>query len=297
MDFRAYNGLRLFAVVARHLSFTAAGSELNLTKGAVSYQIKQLERELGFDLFVRVHNGVALTEKGKRLWQVSQPVFREVEQEIASLQEAEIASLTVGASTYFASRWLAPRLATFTARHPQIRLRLQPVIGSGNLEAEGLDLMVRWGKGEWSDVEIEPLFSCPAIATAGKAIAQQVDGLGLAAILPTLTLLHDREGSDAWRDWHLAAGVSYRPRRYPLVIPDPNVRVEAVVSGQGVALNDALVADELENGRLFQISPVELPEYGYYLAYANGSLNNSALRAFRDWIMVEAAADLAGRRA
>ena len=108
MDFRMYNGLRLFAVVARHLNFTAAGRELNLTKGAVSYQIKQLEQELGFALFVRVHNGVALTEKGKRLWQVSQPAFREVEQEIASLQGAEVTSLTVGASSYFASRWLAP---------------------------------------------------------------------------------------------------------------------------------------------------------------------------------------------
>lgn len=289
MDFRAYNGLRLFAVVARHLSFTAAGSELNLTKGAVSYQIKQLERALGFPLFVRVHNGIALTEKGKRLWQISQSVFREVEREIASLQEADIASITIGASTYFASRWLAPRLATFTTQHPRVRLRLQPVIGWGDLPAERIDLMVRWGKGGWSDVAIEPLFCCPAIATAGSSIAQRVDKLGLTAVLPSLTLLHDREGSEAWRDWHLAAGEPYRPKRYPLVIPDPNVRVAAVVTGQGIALNDALIANELENGRLFQISSVELPEYGYFLAYADGALANPALRAFRDWIRDEAA--------
>ena len=119
--------------------------------------------------------------------------------------------------------------------------------------------------------------------------------VGLEAALPDLPLLHDRDGSDAWRDWHQAAGLPYRPRRDGLVIPDPNVRVQAVIDGQGVALYDRLVADELTAGRLFQISPVELANYGYHLAYPRGALDTPGLRAFRDWILTEAGTPPPGR--
>ena len=103
-----------------------------------------------------------------------------------------------------------------------------------------------------------------------------------------MPLLHDRDGSEAWLDWHEAAGLPYRSTRDDLVIPDPNVRVQAVIDGQGVALNDGLVATEITAGRLFQISTVELSTYGYYLAYPKGALGSPGLKAFRDWIMAEA---------
>ncbi len=112
--------------------------------------------------------------------------------------------------------------------------------------------------------------------------------MGIEDALADLTLLHDREGSEAWHDWHKAAGLAYRPKRDDLVIPDPNVRVQAVIDGQGVALNDALVAAELSSGQLFQVSPVELSNYGYYLCYPKAALSSPALKAFRDWIRAEA---------
>jgi LysR family glycine cleavage system transcriptional activator len=72
------------------------------------------------------------------------------------------------------------------------------------------------------------------------------------------------------------------------------VRVQAVIDDQGVALNDALVAGELSAGRLFQISAVELGDYGYFLAYPRGALGTPGLKAFRDWIMAEANSREAG---
>ena len=47
------NGLRAFEAAARHLSFTNAASELNVTQTAISHQIRRLEEELGISLFVR----------------------------------------------------------------------------------------------------------------------------------------------------------------------------------------------------------------------------------------------------
>lgn len=288
MRFRSFDNLRLFDVVARHMSFTAASAELNLTKGAVSYQIARLEEELGFALFERRNRSILLTEKGKRLWHTSQVAFRDLEREIAELREESPSRITIGLSSYFASRWLSPRLMTFLADHPGIGLRLQPVIDLIDIRSEHIDMAIRWGKGDWTDLEIEPLFRCPAIPVAGSATAERIEAEGIEVTLPALNLLQDREGSEAWRDWHRAAGLSYRSTRDDLVIPDPNVRVQAVIDGQGVALNDSLVASELSSGQLFPISEVALEDYGYWLAYPKGALGVPALRDFRDWILAEA---------
>ncbi|MGH1478447.1 MAG: LysR substrate-binding domain-containing protein [Geminicoccales bacterium] len=288
MRFRSYDSLRLFDVVARHLSFTMAAMELNLTKGAVSYQISQLEQDLGFPVFVRKHRAIQLTEKGKRLWHSSALAFRDLEREIADLREEAPGRITVGMSTYFASRWLSPRLMTFTVRHPKIGLRLQPLVDLTDLRTHGIDMAIRWGKGDWTDMEIERLFDCSAFPTAGPAIAERIAEVGLEATLPDLTLLHDRDDSDAWRDWHQVAGFPYRPTKDSLVLPDPNVRVQAVIDGQGVALCDTLVSREIAEHQLLKISSVELIDYGYYLAFPKGALSTPGLKAFHDWIRAEA---------
>ncbi|MDJ0972800.1 MAG: LysR substrate-binding domain-containing protein [Kiloniellales bacterium] len=288
MRFKSYDSLRLFDVVARRLSFTAAAEELNLTKGAVSYQVNRLERDLGFPVFTRRHRGIALTEKGKRLWHASQVAFRDLDREITGLREEAPGRITIGLSTYFASRWLSPRLMTFMAEHTGIGLRLQPLVDLIDLRTQNIDMAIRWGKGDWRDLEIEPLFPCPAFPSAGAAIATRIAEAGLEAALPGLPLLHDHDDSEAWRDWHTAAGLPYRTTRDDLVIPDPNVRVQAVIDGQGLALNDALIASELDAGQLHRISEVELGDYGYYLAYPRGALETPGLRAFRDWMILEA---------
>ena len=290
MRFRRFDDLRLFDVVARHRSFTAAAGELSLTKGAVSYRIAQLERELGFALFEREHGGIALTAKGAQLWHASQAAFHGLERDIARLREDGRGRITVGMSTYFASRWLLPRLMRFTSAYPRTALRLQPLLDHFALEAQGIDMAIRWGRGEWTDVRVERLLPCPAFATAGRAIVRRLAAVGLEAALAEQTLLHDRDGSEAWREWHAAAGLPYRIGQDALVVPDPNVRVRAVIDGQGVALNDALVAEELASGALVSIADIELGDYGYFLACPDGALGIPALAAFRDWIIAEARA-------
>src|ERR1700680_132415 len=59
------NGLRAFEAAARHLSFTQAASELNVTQTAISHQIKRLEEERGFRLFVRQNRALTLTPEAK----------------------------------------------------------------------------------------------------------------------------------------------------------------------------------------------------------------------------------------
>src|SRR5256885_13229679 len=63
--FPSLNGLRAFEAAARHMSFTAAAAELNVTQTAISHLIRRLEDEIGVRLFVRQNRGLALTPEGR----------------------------------------------------------------------------------------------------------------------------------------------------------------------------------------------------------------------------------------
>ena len=231
MRFRSYDTLRMFMTVADAGGFTAAADRLNLTKGAVSYRIKRLEEELGFPVFDRLHREVALTPKGRELLRITEAAFRDLDRDIAALQEDDSDDITIATSTYFASRWLSPRLMTFMAAHPNIGLHLQPLVNLMDLRNSGADVVIRWGDGRWTDRESELLFPCPSFPTAGGALAERIAKTGLRAVFAEVPLLHDRDDSTAWEDWSRAAGLPYTPKRNPLVIPDPNVRVQAVIDG------------------------------------------------------------------
>lgn len=284
MRFRSFHRVPIFEAIARLGSFSAAADELGLTKGAVSYQIKQLEGELGFAVFQRLARGIQLTAQGADLLATARSALETVERKIEHLKRAEDRSLTIGVTTYFASRWLSPRLMEFMRMHPGVRLRIQPMIDLLNLEAEGIDLAIRWGCGDWTDVPIEPLFACPAWPVGDRAARDLVDELGLAEAFQTFTLLRDRDDSNAWSHWYDVAGLAFTERADTLVVPDPNVRVQAVIDGQGIALNDELVDQEIEAGSLFRLGSAELANYGYYLALPPEAAANRDVETFASWL-------------
>ncbi len=281
MRFRYHDNLRTFITVARRASFSAAAIELNLTKGAISHQMRNLEDELGFKLFHRLPSGVSLTEKGQQLLATAEQSFNEIETAISRLKVPEEQFVTLAVSTYFASRWLSSRLMHFMKAHPLIRLRIQPMVDLLDLQDAGVDLAIRWGDGNWSDVKSDRLFPCPAFATGAIGTNKRIKSQGFS----TLTLLKDREGSTAWEDWHKVARMPFEAKGDTLVIPDPNVRVQAVMDGQGIALNDGLISAELEAGHLEQVMDYRLEDYGYFLAFMPGAKSSSAVMKFADWLL------------
>lgn len=285
MRFRNYDGLRVFCIVARHASISSAALELNVTKGAVSYQIRELEQALGFNLFDRLARGISLTPKGRDLWMAARTLFDSIEGRILELRDVPQRAVTIATTTYFASRWLSPRLMMFMKAHPLVRLRLQPMIDLMDLQNEGVDLAIRWGRGEWNDMPIRRLFACPAFATGAPDALALVKAEGLASAVRKLTLLGDHSGSAAWEDWHRAAGLLFKIREAILTIPDPNVRVQAVIDGQGIALNDDLIGPEMDAGRIVRLSEHQVDEYGYYLVHHPDALTNLDVAAFAEWIL------------
>ncbi|MGI9374158.1 MAG: LysR substrate-binding domain-containing protein [Hyphomicrobiales bacterium] len=288
MRFPHLDKLRMFANVARHDSLVSAAESLNLTKGAVSHQIRLVEQELGFTLFSRHARGITLTAHGEDLLATLQPAFETIEQKVSQLRSEGLRTLTIGVTTYFASRWLSPRLMDFMRTHPDIRLRVQPMIDLLDLQGEGIDLSIRWGDGHWTDVVIERLFDCPAWPSGDAGAKAFVDELGIEKAFDELVLLSDRDDSTAWTHWYAAAGLHFRSRTDMLIIPDPNVRTQAVIDGQGVALNDDLVQAERDAGKLFRLSDIALSDYGYFLAYQPGAMSNPDIEAFANWLRASA---------
>jgi DNA-binding transcriptional LysR family regulator len=86
MRFQNYDALRIFTVVARHGSFASAAEELNLTKGAISYQIRILEEALKFQVFHRLPRGIALSTEGQSLFDTAEQALLGVEYQINALR-------------------------------------------------------------------------------------------------------------------------------------------------------------------------------------------------------------------
>ena len=286
MRFRSYDALKIFDAVARTLSMTKAADEVHQSKGSISYQINKLEAELGFRLFERAHAKLKLTEEGRRLWHVSQTAMSQIDREIEDLRGTASGAVTVGALTYFSSRWLSPRLTRFFEANPGISLRIEPINSVDMMRSVKVDMAILWGIDGWEGHKSELLLSLPAVPTASRAVAEQVRQLGLAEAVRQLPLLGDSSGDSGWRAWHAAAGLPYAPSRSSLTIPDSNSRVQAVVDGQGIALWDDLVAPEIDDGTLVRLSDVGVKDAGYRILFTERPMSQSA-EAFLDWLRAE----------
>ena len=286
MRFRSYDSLKIFDTVARSLSMTKAADEVHQSKGSISYQVGKLEADLGFRLFERAHATLELTEEGRRLWHVSQTALSQIDREIEDLRGTTSGAVTIGALTYFSSRWLSPRLTRFFEANPGISLRIEPLNSVDMMRSLKIDMAVLWGIGGWGGHKSELLLSLPAVPTANRVLAEQVKQLGLADAVRQLPLMGDSSGDAGWRAWHKAAGLPYAPSRASLTIPDSNSRVQAVVDGQGIALWDDLVASEFGNGTLVRLSDVRVENAGYFLVFTDQPMSQSA-EAFLDWLVVE----------
>ena len=72
------NTLRAFEAAARHLSFKTAATEIGVTPGAISQQVKKLEASLDVQLFRRLPHGLLLTSEGEAFWPRISKIFEDL---------------------------------------------------------------------------------------------------------------------------------------------------------------------------------------------------------------------------
>ena len=286
MKFRSYDSLKVFDAVARKQSMTAAATDLNLSKGSISYQINKLEENLGFALFERINARLQLTENGRRIWNVSLNALQQIDQEIEDIRGSDTKTLCIGALTYFSSRWLSPRLMDFFEKNAGVSLRIEPINSLADLKTKDVDLAILWGVGEWKEYESRLLLRLPSVPTANTTLAKEVKSLGIEAAVRQIPLLGDSSGDTGWRAWHAAADLPYLPSKSSLLIPDSKSRVQAVIDGQGIALWDDLVAPEIKSGQLVELTDRKLDTSGYYLVFTKDS-HSAQVQAMIDWLFAQ----------
>jgi LysR family transcriptional regulator, glycine cleavage system transcriptional activator len=286
--------LRSFDAAARHLSFTLAAGELFLTQSAVSRQIQQVEAALGVPLFERRHRALELTAAGQVLHRAvvdSLERLRDATALIrASVQPRQVAmTCTPG----FASFWLIPRLARFTADHPGVDVRISATLDLLELARSPVDLAVRFcptrdGEGAPLFEEVVVPVCAPALASSQSAPLRQPADLAdhtlLAVEMPQgMALTVD------WEPWIQVMGLGDLKMKNSLRFTHYSDAIAAAVAGQGVAIGRLpLLAELLRDGRL--VAPFgggAASQRGYYLMLSPRGAENPDAQDFARWLRVE----------
>jgi LysR family glycine cleavage system transcriptional activator len=284
------NALRAFEAAARHLSFTRAAGELNVTQAAVSHQIRALEERLGRKLFHRVGRNLFLTDAAQIYLADLRAAFDRIDEATRRLEARDrggVLNATVLPS--FAAMWLLPRLGRFRTAHPDIDVRLSSDAEMVDFARSDFDIGVRTGRGRWPGLRAHLILTERLTVVCSPELARSV-GLREPRDLAKATLLHD-EPRERWALWFRALGIDdVDPWRGP-GFSHSNMVIQAVIAGQGVAVvGETLATDELKAGRLVRPFPETLPtDYSYYLVYLEAAAERPKIVAFREWILAEAA--------
>ncbi len=295
------NSLVVFEAAARHLSFKRAGQELNVTREAVSRQMRALEHYLGVSLFDRLHRALALTEAGARFFDVVAGSLESIAMAAEDLRPPGAPDrLVISATVALSSYWLTPRLPRFRALHPETEIRVTVSDTPLDMAANGLDVGLRYGDGRWPGLKAVHLFDVASFPVCSPGYFEQHPHLQEPEALVGHTLLnldgiaHEIED---WAWWLKASGVP-RPKGLQILGFDHYANViQAALDGQGVALGYSGIVDELlARGSL--IRPMETAHSKGLAVYlvtpqnkADGASLSAPAKAFAGWVVAEVAAD------
>jgi LysR family glycine cleavage system transcriptional activator len=282
--------LRAFEAAARHLSFTVAASELNVTQTAISHQIRRLEEELGVRLFVRQNRALALTPEARDYLPGIRAAFNDLRLATDRLLRKDNENvLTVSTLASLAAKWLLPRLSAFQEAHPGIDVRITTSTALVDFKSGDVDAAIRYGRGQWSGLRADWLMADQLFPVCSPALLEGNKPLRSPEDLAHQTLLHGSGGyDDDWRLWLTAAGLPANISKQPgLTFDLILMTVQAAIDGIGVAMGrTSYVEADIAKGRLVVPFKITLPtDAGFYLVSPAARTDSSKLSAFRQWLI------------
>lgn len=291
------SGLGALLAVAERRSFTAAAAALGITPSAVSQTVRALEDRLGVRLVQRTTRSVGLTEAGAAFVARLKPALAGVRDAVAALAELRARPtgtlrLTVPRIAYQLA--LAPRLPSFLAAHPALRIDVSIDDAFVDIVEHGFDAGIRIGEMIERDMVSVPIGGDMRMAIVGSPAYFAAHG----------TPRHPR-------DLHAHDCINYRRRalgvlaRWELTergkdleiavdgrlqLNDSELMVEAALDGLGLAyVMDDIVRDHLASGRLVRVlEPYCTPFPGLFLYYPSRTQLSPKLAALADHLRVRA---------
>lgn len=281
------HALSAFEAAARLGSFAVAAEELCITPSALSHRIRLLEEFVGERLFLRDGRTVSLSEFGRRYLDVVRAALRTLTDfPLPHRSTPAQPRVKVTVPPTFARCLLVPRLAEFTALHPEIVLELFLSVPLYDLSLSESDIEVRFGVGKYPDMVTEKLFEEPTFAVASPQYLEKIGGLKTPADLQKASLL--RSALEPWQPWFEVAGLDWPEPASGLRLDDMGLLLEAVRHGYGVGLTRKHFAqDVIARGEVVLLFPevqLKTPPHAYYVAYEQPARERPEVLAFIDWL-------------
>lgn len=291
--------LYTFEAAARTLSFTRAAAELFLTQSAVSRQIQQLESDLGVPLFERQHRALALTEAGRLMHRTVSDCLERLRDATASLRQATtMRQVAITTTPGFASLWLIPRLATFTAAHPDVDVRISATLEVLDMERNAIDVSVRLRLIDGAegvrlfDEVVLPVCSPSLLKNSKLPLKKPADLANhtlLAANAPAGMVKAGTPVGLDWVPWLKFSGREDIRMKNTLHFSQYSDAVAAAVAGQGVAIGRLPLLNEmLRDGRLVAPFAGAASHWGYFATLSPRAAGNADAQDFVHWLAAEA---------
>lgn len=284
----SFNRFIYFVTVVDMGSFTAAADRLGVAKAVVSHQVSKLEEELGTALLIRTTRRLRTTEAGRRFYERCIIVLREAEnaiEEVSSETGTPVGTLMLTAPLDYGAKVVAPALALYLQRHPQMQADLTFTDVKFDLVDNELDLSIRVGWLEDSSAQARRIGTFEQHLVCSPAYAGQIGRIA-------------HPGGLEAAKW-IANGALKEPLRWLFAKGDEKVVVtgKSVVSANGTeasyvcvlagiglaVMPDYQVAEDIAAGRLVRVLPGwSLPAGGIHAVYPPAKYRPARVRAFVD---------------
>lgn len=286
MQMPLLNALKTFIVSAQRLNFTKASEDLLVSPSAISHQIKILEEYLGCKLFLRKNRSLELTEQGLFLFNRLQRPFYEINQALIELRMPHGTSrINLSLRPFVSSMWFTKQLGDLWSKHPGIEINLIHNLQAPDFFRDNINFAIVWGQvGDWPHLHTLHLIPGNLTPVCTHAYLEEHGPITTPLELNQHVLIHE-ENHTAWQQWFAKATGTQMEAKKGFHIDDTNVRMNAVLNGQGIMLGcPALLQPLIDKHEMVTLFDVGLSEYAYYLAYPKQANLSTQEQEFIAWV-------------
>lgn len=255
--------MAFFSLLARCASLSATARELGISTPAASKRLSQLEARLGVQLVSRTTRRLGLTEEGQTYLEHARRILNDIaamEQAVTGLHSRPQGLLRINATLGFGRSHIAPLIASFVRRHPQIQVQLQLSASPPALIDDSFDLCIRFGEPPDARVIARRLAPNRRLLCASPAYLAR---RGTPAT-PRELVQHDcidiRQGDETHGVWRFTQDTQGRSKtetirlRDSLSTNDGEIAVSWALAGLGIVMRAEWdIARYLRSGRLVQV--------------------------------------------
>lgn len=281
--------IRVFIAVVETGSFSAASERLGLSRAAASKYVSQLEEHLGGRLLNRTTRHVSATESGRLYFERCKEILHNLEEAdglVSGLSGQPRGTLRVTCPTYFASQHLLPLIHEFQQRYPAVNIELMCAERLVDLADEGYDLAIRITDAPDPELIARRLARCRHVLVAAPTYLTKAPALDEPDDLRQhACVVYAHTAGGVWP--MTKAGKTQSIKVNPTVkTNNPDVMLEAAVSGMGVALMPSFLAsDAVRNGALrLLLEDYQILDMNIYAVYASRHHLPAKIRVFIDYL-------------